>query len=348
MTAVRLAFLDLPVAERDTYFRQTALERAMHAPLMEKDFWVSWLLAVLFSHPELSEHLVFKGGTSLSKVAHAIDRFSEDIDLSLSPALVGIDEAEVEAAGSRTQRDRWMARLEAECTRTVEGQVRTILESAVREATGSRPGGEPWLESRRDEVSQSPVLLFHYPSVVSEGFAYLPRSVKLEFGSLTDQRPTGRHPVTPWIAEVLPAAFGDWRCEVVALEVERTFWEKATILHSEAHRDPADPMPLRYSRHYADLAALARGPVAARALARTDLRDRVVGWKTRYFARAWARYDLAVPGTFRLLPPESRHAQLSADYSSMRDLFITPPPPFADVMRTLAALEHEINHGVSA
>jgi hypothetical protein len=58
--------------------------------------------------------------------------------------------------------------------------------------------------------------------------------VKLEFGSLTDRRPAGRHPAAPWIAEALPATFGDWRCEVVALQVERTFWEKATILHAES------------------------------------------------------------------------------------------------------------------
>ena len=348
MSEVHLAFLGLPSAERDTYFRQAALERSIQAPIMEKDFWVSWLLAILFSNAELGDHLVFKGGTSLSKVARAIERFSEDIDLSLSLALLGIDEVEVEAAVSRAQRDRWMDRLEAECTRVVNGRVRPILETAIRTALGPAPDGTSWLESLTDEISHSPVLLFHYPSVVAAGFVYLLRAVKLEFGSLTDQRPTGRHPVVPWIAEVLPAAFKDWSCEVVALEVERTFWEKATILHAEAHRAPDTPMPPRYSRHYADMAALARGPAAERALAMTSLRERVVAWKNRFFARGWARYDLAVPGTFRLLPPESRHRELRADYQSMRDMYLTPPPNFDDVMQTLALLEQQINRGVSA
>jgi hypothetical protein len=74
-----------------------------------------------------------------------------------------------------------------------------------------------------DPGTNSPVLLFHYPSVLPTGFDYLKRSVKLEFGSLTDQQPIGRHPIRPWMAEALHEAFSDWRCEVVALEVERSF-----------------------------------------------------------------------------------------------------------------------------
>src|SRR5580700_5978271 len=130
-----------------------------------------------------------------------------------------------------------------------------------------------------DPATNSPVLLFHYPSAQPAGFAYLKRSVKLEFGSLTDQKPTGRHPVRPLAADVLPEAFSDWSCEVVALEVERSFWEKATILHTEYHRPTERPTPDRFSRHYADTAALARHPASAGAIDRHDLRERVVAWK---------------------------------------------------------------------
>ncbi len=90
--------------------------------------------------------------------------------------------------------------------------------------------------------------------------------MKLEFGSLTDQRPTGRHPVKPWLAESVPQAFDDWSCEVVALELERSFWEKATILHVESHRPAEKPTPDRFSRHYADTAALAKLDVATKAI----------------------------------------------------------------------------------
>ena len=51
--------------------------------VVEKDFWVCWTLKHLFEHPDLSKLMIFKGGTSLSKVFGLIDRFSEDIDLIL-------------------------------------------------------------------------------------------------------------------------------------------------------------------------------------------------------------------------------------------------------------------------
>jgi predicted nucleotidyltransferase component of viral defense system len=93
----RLRFLALPPERRALAFEQAAAQRAASAVMVEKDFWVCWLLGLLFADAELAPHVVFKGGTSLSKVYGVIDRFSEDIDLSLSPAFVGADEAAFEA-----------------------------------------------------------------------------------------------------------------------------------------------------------------------------------------------------------------------------------------------------------
>jgi hypothetical protein len=129
----------------------------------------------------------------------------------------------------------------------------------------------------------------------------------------------------------------------VALELERTFWEKATILHAEHHRDGTKPIRDRFSRHYSDMAALARHAVAERALADDDLRQRVADWKSRFFAASWARYNLARPGTFRLVPPEFRLAELKKDYLVMRDMFLTAPPSFESVIKTVFELEREIN-----
>jgi hypothetical protein len=206
---------------------------------------------------------------------------------------------------------------------------------------GQRDGG--WFEFVTDAQTNSPVLLFHYPSSQPAGFEYLKRAVKLEFGSLTDQQPVGRHPVLPWVADVLPIAFPDWRCEVVVLEVERSFWEKATILHAEYHRPGDRPTPDRFSRHYADTAALARHPSVARAIGQHDLRDRVVAWKGQFFGSSWASYDLARPGTFRLVPPPARLPALRRDYQAMRDMYLSEPLSFDDVLATLADLERRIN-----
>ncbi len=340
---MHLAFLDLAAEERGLYFQQAALRRGLQPAILEKDFWVCWLLGLLFERPDPGDALVFKGGTSLSKVFGVIQRFSEDIDLSLTPSYVGIAEDEVERAGSRAQRDAWMERLETASAVAARERLQPMLEHAIREELGKPTGELGWTECAIDEASRSPVILFRYPTTQEEGFAYLARSVKIELGSLTDQRPTVRHGIEPWIAEVLPDSFPDWRCEVVALEAERTYWEKATILHAEYHRPPERRTPERYSRHYADMAALALHPQTREAAGRHDLRERVVRWKSLYFGSAWARYDLARPDTFRLSPHPQRMEMLEADYAAMRDMYMTDPPAFADVVRTLTDLERTIN-----
>jgi hypothetical protein len=91
------------------------------------------------------------------------------------------------------------------------------------------------------------------------------------------------------------------------------------------------------------MAALARHTQARNAVDRHDLRERVVDWKSRFFARAWARYDLTQPGTFRLAPPPGRVAELQGDYTAMREMYMTEPLPFTEVLDTLVELEHMIN-----
>ena len=86
-------------------------------------------------------------------------------------------------------------------------QIGPAMEAAVEAVLGKSK--RAWFEFLTDPHTNSPVLLFHYPSSQPAGFDYLKRSVKLEFGSLTDQQPVGRHPIQPWVAEVLPVAFPD-------------------------------------------------------------------------------------------------------------------------------------------
>jgi hypothetical protein len=340
---VKLEFFKRPAPEQALIIRETAARRGLLPVMVEKDFWVSWTLAVLFAHPEFGRQLVFKGGTSLSKVFGVIERFSEDIDLSVSPAFLGISEEWVEQADSRNKRAERMQELETACIGRVRERFVPELERIAGEALGERTGGAAWMEFEVDAATHSPVVLFHYPSIAPTDFEYLRRFVKLEFGSLTDQRPVGTHIVRPWVAEEFPKLLEDFRCKLVALELERTFWEKATILHAEHHRDPAKPIRDRFSRHYSDMAALARHAITDRALARDDLRQRVADWKSRFFAASWARYDLATPGTFHLMPPEFRLAELKNDYQAMQDMFLAPPPPFENILETVRDLENRIN-----
>ena len=337
---MKLDFFALADAEQRLFIEEVATRRGVAPIIIEKDFWVCWALAVLFRSP-FANSLVFKGGTSLSKVFGAIDRFSEDIDLSLSPGFVGVGAPH--EGTSRTGLDRWMRDAQSACATVVRVTVVPALERAITLVLGERSGAGRLELDRRDRADTD--LLFHYPSVLPVGLGYIRRSVKLEFGSLTDQQPHGLHAVRPWIAESIPAAFADWSCSVVALDAERTFWEKATILHAEHHRPQDKDTPDRFSRHYADLACLARHPSAQAALASPDLRDRVVAWKTRFFHSAWARYDLARPGSFRLLPAASRERDLAQDHGAMREMYMTEQPEFDQVLDTLRDLEERINGG---
>lgn len=334
---MNLDFFALPASERGLYFEQTALQRNLLPVIMEKDFWVCWLLGILFES-EFAGSLVFKGGTSLSKVFGVIERFSEDIDLSLSPEFLQLSPP----GTSRNQADKWMKKAEAACGEAVRDQIQPVMEAAVISVLGTH--AQKWFEFQIDSHTNSPVLLFHYPSEQPAGFEYLKRSVKLEFGSLTDQQPVGHHPVRPWIADALPDVFSDWRCNVVALEVERSFWEKATILHMEYHRPTEKPTPIRFSRHYADTAALATHPRANPAIDQHELCSRVVEWKRLFFGSSWANYDKAKPGTFRLAPPEARVPALQHDYKAMRDMYLSEPADFTEILATLTELENRINH----
>ena len=101
---------NLAASARQQLFQETAAKRGFHEAIAEKDFWVCWVLMKLFDDPELSKHLVFKGGTSLSKVHGIIDRFSEAIDLVLIWGVLGYGKAgrdPWQALSSNTQLDRF-------------------------------------------------------------------------------------------------------------------------------------------------------------------------------------------------------------------------------------------------
>jgi hypothetical protein len=166
----------------------------------------------------------------------------------------------------------------------------------------------------------------------------------MELGSLTDQRPVGRHRIAPLIAEIVAEGdFEDFSGEVVALEVERTFWEKATILHAEFHRPETQALKDRMARHYADFADLWKHPAGVPARAQFDLLARVVAFKSRYYPSKWARYDLARPGTLRLCPPATRKPELAEDYRRMAVMYFQEPLSFLEILTTLQQAETEIN-----
>lgn len=325
--------------ERQQLFTETSARRGLPAALIEKDFWVCWVLLQLFTIPELQGHVVFKGGTSLSKVFHAIQRFSEDIDLIIDYEMLGFVGAQHPIrASTRNKRTQLLQEMITSCNTYIEGKFHELL--ATRFAAVLQPG--TWDLRARRTPDGSAVLEFLYPQSAAERVPYVQPIVLLEPGTNAEWVPKGQFEVRPFAAEEFPDLF-DATAHVQAITAERTFWEKATILHAEHHRPENKRLIGRHSRHYYDLAMLAGTDIRANALKDAALRDRVVKHKAEFYYSAWARYDLAVPGTLKLLPPTSRLQELRRDYDAMSVMIFGDPPPLDEVLRSLTGLEREMN-----
>lgn len=341
------AFATLPRPEQALVLDEVAGRLGVGPVIVEKDFWVCWALGRLFGTAEVAPQVIFKGGTSLSKVYAVIERFSEDIDLAVSPAALGFEEQSLNDAPSASQRRKRMEALAAASERCVAERFQPALEAAFSATLGPAPRGGRWLNYEIDASAGTPNLLFNYPSALPQPGGYVGKQVKLEFGALTNQQPAEPHRIAAMLAAApgtsLLKAYDDLQADVVALALERTFWEKATILHTEFHRPPELPIRDRFARHYADFAALWRHAGRDAALSRIDLLDDVRQHKSRFFTSAWAHYSTAQRGSFRLVPPAYRHAALAQDYAKMQPMFLTEPLPFDDLLKQLTAAEHALN-----
>ena len=319
--------------ERNQLFRETAVRRGMNEAVVEKDFWVCWVLKKIFSDPNLQKHIVFKGGTSLSKVFGLIERFSEDIDLILDWGLLGYGQGQqdpYEDQPSNTQQHRFNAEFNE---KAVEYIAKTLCPQITRLL--SAPAGVKVSIDPKD----GEIVNVAYPAAFS--LAYLRPEVRLEIGPLASFAPRDSHMIQAYAAQEFPDLFDAADCPVVAIAAERTFWEKATILHQQAHR--TSPVPPRFARHYYDTYRLAGSPVKDTALSDLDLLADVVAFKSRFYRSTWARYEDAKPGTFRLIPDAARLAELVRDYRQMELMIFGDRPTFDEIITRLRGLEDEIN-----
>lgn len=194
-------FATLPPAERALIINEAAGRLGLVPLIVEKDFWVSWTLARIFEVEAVAGHVVFKGGTSLSKVFGAIQRFSEDIDLAVSPQALGFAAADLDEAPSASQRRRRVQAGEGECERCVAERFRPALEAAITTRLGAPQHANDWLHYEIDALAGTPNLLFRYPTALAQAGGYIAKQVKLEFGALTDQQPTGTHSVAALLTQ---------------------------------------------------------------------------------------------------------------------------------------------------
>ena len=141
----------------------------------------------------------------------------------------------------------------------------------------------------------------------------------------------------------LPLLFDGEFIEVRTVLPERTFWEKATILHHEANRPKELAIPRRYARHYYDLVCIANSPYKDRAFKGHELLEKVVQFKQKFYPRKWAKYEESTTKTIRLMPDEYRLKEIKEDYKNMTEMFFGEYPGFEELMNSVLELEKEIH-----
>ena len=318
----------LPARERSGLFLETAAQKGTTPAIVEKDFWVTWVLDRLFREPNLAQLLMFKGGTSLSKVYKLIERFSEDIDLILDWRILGGDDPLAER--SKTKQAQLNTAIREEAKKFIGEELLGRVEAAFDGVCGCHV-----------DIADPLVINVNYPAAYSDD--YLRSEVRLEIGPLASWLPHEERRISCLAAEAFPKVFERPDCAVKVIKAERTFWDKATILHHEAHRPTANAQPPRYSRHYYDLAKMAQSQVRDRALSDPALLASVVAFKQRFYPRGWARYDLAKPGTFVLVPDDHVLTWVKSDYRAMENMIFGEAPRFEEILAVLQMLQEEIN-----
>jgi hypothetical protein len=330
-------FLHLPIEDRREALSVAADRSGRPAHLLEKDVWVVWALATLHGSA-LGEHLVFKGGTSLSKAYQVIRRFSEDVDLTydiraIAPDLVGKNGEGLPK--TRSEEKRWSSEVRKRLPEWVEGSVQPIIVEAL--------AAEALAATIRVEGEK----LFIDYEAATAGSGYVAPSVMLEFGARSTGEPASLRDIACDAAGLIEGVtFPTARPRV--MHAERTFWEKATAIHvcCLQERLRGD----RYARHWHDVARLDEAGFAASAFADRDLANAVARHKTMFFAekafdRSAIDYAAAVNGDLQLVPAGDGAKVLEEDYARMVEdgLLLEDAELFVDLMERCADIAARAN-----
>ncbi|MES2534786.1 MAG: nucleotidyl transferase AbiEii/AbiGii toxin family protein [Pseudomonadota bacterium] len=338
-------FLQLTPDDQKLTIEQTAARIGWAASSVEKDFWVCWTLQQLFAMPELAPHLTFKGGTSLSKAWGLIDRFSEDIDLTINREALGFGgEDSPGQAPSKKQTGKRLKELKAACKEFVHAVVLPNLSATMQTVLGK----QHWKLQPDQNDPDSQTVLFEYPTYFQvQPDRYVSSVVKIEFGARSDPWPAHAVQIIPIMAKEFPQAFAAPECTVLALAPERTFWEKAMLLHEETYRPADKKRGARMARHYYDLYRLIEQGVGANAAADLSLFEKVAEHRKIFFPQTWVDYATIRAGTLRLSPLPEQEAGWRQDYADMQgEMFSNLPPAFDTLLFAIHIFELTFNQRI--
>ena len=219
---------NLPKQQRSELFSETVTLMKTTNAIVEKDFWVVWTLNKIFSDDRLNKILMFKGGTSLSKVFNLIGRFSEDIDLILDWRLVS-NENPLNEQESKNKQVKFNEQINENAKEYIQNELLPIISQNL----------SPLCTCSMAEDGFS--INVRYPNAFDDN--YLRPEILLEIGPLASWLPSDSFEISSFAAQKFPQVFEQPICIVHTIVAKRTFWEKATILHHEANRPIDSAMP---------------------------------------------------------------------------------------------------------
>ncbi len=335
--------------DRQGLFLATATRLGTPIQNVEKDFWVTWTLDLLFNGRQTSEpRLLFKGGTSLSKAYGLISRFSEDIDITVFREDIGqhIEVDNLEGLSRKKQR-QILDEIKAACQSYIQGQLLDRLNGQIHEVFGEAgvPITEPVVVSDPDDRDQQ-TLLVRYPTVNTEPNGYIKPTVKIEAGAKSALDPHKEVTIKPYLSDDLPDT-DLVVANVVTIDAERTFWDKVVILHGlrkwHDNRNEVRQQGNRVSRHYYDLYRLLNSGAGLNAIQNPALGADCVRHALMFFNRPDYELQSALEGSFAIIPTDGMVEELKRDYQAMVGMIFGEAPDFSTVLNAIEELEKEIN-----
>lgn len=328
-------FLKLSGEEKREVFQAVSLSMGLRPDIVEKDFWVCFMLNHLFHDCKYKDAFVFKGGTSLSKAYHVIERFSEDIDIILDWRKIVSTEEDPWNDRSKTKQDQYNKLVNARAAVFYASDLVPCLNSELEEILGS---GQWVAVDENDEM----VINFYYPQLFE--VEYLRDKVRLEIGPLAEWLPSHVTDIQSFVSEKYPQLFDRKVTEILTIDVERTFWEKLTILHKMANFPVNKNLPLRYARHLYDVYCMMNSPVKEQAFARKELLEKDVIFKQKFYYAKSAHYETATLKEISLIPADHIMDAVKQDYAAMKNMIYGDYPGFETIIEQLKELEMEVHN----
>lgn len=328
-------YFEISDEQKNKVLANTAIQIGLPSVAVEKDVWVTCVLQMLFAS-DISGDIIFKGGTSLSKAYNLIERFSEDIDISVNPKMFGLE--------SEGPTKKQMKKLRKASSLFVEEVLANKIKNAINEnklsdflTVETEPLGEG------DKTYPEPRKIFiRYNSVIAEKNDYIKNHITLEIGARALMEPVNRVYVQSEVQKCYPHIITSVANPVIITAApQKTFIEKAYLLH-ELFSVPHQQLSAnRRSRHLYDLERMMDKDFAINAIKDNTLCHNIQHHRSAFTAIFGVDYSVDFRKNIVLIPPDNIIKNWESDYNSMcLSMIYGDKPNFKTLIKRMQELEN--------